>query len=919
MKKPIPFGKYYLLERINVGGMAEVFRAKAFGVEGFERLVAVKRILPNIAEDKDFVRMFIDEAKIAVQLNHANIAQIFDLGVVENDYYIALEHVHGRDLRSIFNRCRHRGGEGDEPGEPMPIAQSCFILMKVCEGLDYAHNKRDQTGRELNLVHRDVSPQNVLVSFEGEVKIIDFGIAKAAGKGSKTQAGILKGKFGYMSPEQVRGLPVDRRSDVFSCGIVLYELLTGERLFVGESDFSTLEKVRNVEILPPSTYNRRIPDELERIVLKALAKDTEERYQSAIDLHDELQAFVYTAGEFYSRKDLAGWMKATFAAEIEAETAKLESYRHMTAPEGRGAHVASLPTGPSAVPSAPSGRRSTLAMASVVPPPASPAPFRVVGNGRRSAQLPVQAAAGPGVAPAAALVPPVGAQPGEWDDAEDLETAIYTEPGELGGPPASPPAAASLAAAPAGGEQERASLAATARSWPPPVGLPARARNGAQAGKEHALASGSSAPAPLSSSVHDMPTLNQKRQHVPAAPLPGEDPPAVVELAALARALPEQVDRDTSSLAFGRSFLRAHGHGKKKWLMPGLWPRLRELRSELRPSTLIQMAATAVVGVVIAILVYVVTSGGASGRQGDRRKAAASAARAPAASSAARPSSTAAPAPAPLAVDPASGFDLIVDPAGAVVKLDGRSIGKAPLQIRNLVEGHHLVEVEGVPGFFGKSQTVQVTLGQAQRVVLKLDAMQVVGRFVSEPPGARVTLIVNGERRPLGFAPVEVALDPREHYQALFRRPGFAPEVRPVAMNGAARVDVVAVLARALPGRPVPQPELVEGEAEPAAAKRTGAAEDAPAPAPADEQQRTVEGEGTLGIMSKPPCRIFIDGRDTGQKTPVVGIQVKAGRHRVTLINNEFGLKESFFVEIQPGEAVKAIKDLTDRLPTANE
>src|SRR5574338_164617 len=325
VKKPTPFGKYYLLEKINTGGMAEVFRAKAFGVEGFERLVAVKRILPNSAEDKEFIRMFIDEAKLAVQLNHANIAQIFDLGVVDGSYYIALEHVHGRDLRGMFDRCR-------QLGDPMPVSQACFVVMKVCEGLDYAHNKRDQAGRELHLVHRDVSPQNVLVSFEGEVKLIDFGIAKAAGKGSKTQAGILKGKFGYMSPEQVRGIPVDRRSDVFSCGIVLYELLTGERLFVGESDFSTLEKVRNVEILPPPTYNRRIPDELERIVLKALSKDPEDRYQNAIDLHDELQAFVYTAGEFYSRKDLAGWMKKTFGKELEEETAKLESYRQLKAP-----------------------------------------------------------------------------------------------------------------------------------------------------------------------------------------------------------------------------------------------------------------------------------------------------------------------------------------------------------------------------------------------------------------------------------------------------------------------------------------------------------------------------------------------------------------------------------------------------------
>ena len=214
----------------------------------------------------------------------------------------------------------------------MPIAQAAFIVMKVCEGLDYAHNKRDAQGRELHLVHRDVSPQNVLISYEGEVKLIDFGIAKAAGKASKTQAGILKGKFGYMSPEQVRGLPIDRRSDIFSVGIVLYELLTGERLFVGESDFSTLEKVRNVEILPPSTYNRKIPDELERIVLKALAKDLEDRYQNAIDLHDDLQAFVYTAGEFYSRKDLAAWMKKIFAVEIEEDNAKLEIYRQLVAP-----------------------------------------------------------------------------------------------------------------------------------------------------------------------------------------------------------------------------------------------------------------------------------------------------------------------------------------------------------------------------------------------------------------------------------------------------------------------------------------------------------------------------------------------------------------------------------------------------------
>ena len=277
--------------------MAEVFKAKTFGVEGFERLVAVKRILPNIAEDEEFIAMFIDEAKIAVQLQHANIAQIFDLGKVDDSYFIALEYVHGRDLRVDLRSHAQQGRVAADRAWP------ATSMMQVCEGLDYAHNKRDCAGPRAELVHRDISPQNILIGYEGEVKLIDFGIAKAAGKASKTQAGILKGKFGYMSPEQVRGLPIDRRSDIFAVGIVLYELLTGERLFIGESDFSTLEKVRNVEILPPSTYNKKIPAGAGAHRAEGAGARSEDRYQNAIDLHDDLQAFLYAVGEFFSRKD----------------------------------------------------------------------------------------------------------------------------------------------------------------------------------------------------------------------------------------------------------------------------------------------------------------------------------------------------------------------------------------------------------------------------------------------------------------------------------------------------------------------------------------------------------------------------------------------------------------------------------------
>jgi len=326
-RQPIPFGKYLLLDRINIGGMAEVWRGKMFGAGGFERLVAIKRILPNIAEDDEFISMFIDEAKISVQLNHANVAKIEELGQIANNYFIAMEYIPGKDMRAIFDR-------GRKKSEPAPVPLVAYMVSKMCEGLDYAHRKKDGMGRDLNIVHRDISPQNVLISFEGEVKVIDFGIAKAAGKATKTQAGILKGKFGYMSPEQIRGLPLDRRSDIFAIGVCLYEMLTGERLFVGDSDFSVLEKVRKAEVAPPSTYNRRIPEALEKIVLKALARDVDERYQYANELGDDLQRFLITSDSIFSRKDLMQYMKSTFAEDVEREKQRLQEYADIKPPEG---------------------------------------------------------------------------------------------------------------------------------------------------------------------------------------------------------------------------------------------------------------------------------------------------------------------------------------------------------------------------------------------------------------------------------------------------------------------------------------------------------------------------------------------------------------------------------------------------------
>ncbi|WNG60352.1 protein kinase [Archangium gephyra] len=374
-RQPIPFGKYLLLDRINIGGMAEVWRGKMFGAGGFERLVAIKRILPNIAEDDEFISMFIDEAKISVQLNHANIAQIYELGQITNSYFIAMEYIPGRDMRAIFDRCRKKG-------EPAPVPLVAYMVAKMCEGLDYAHRKKTNQGHDLNIVHRDISPQNILISFEGEVKVIDFGIAKAAGKATKTQAGILKGKFGYMSPEQIRGLPLDRRSDIFAIGVCLYEMLTGERLFVGDSDFSVLEKVRKAEVAPPSTYNRRIPEALEKIVLKALARDVDERYQYANELGDDLQRFLLTSDSIFGRKDLMQYMKSTFAEDVEREKQRLHEYADIKPPEGM---LAALEMGFSGVPQVQAPASAPVPVQAPVSPPMPATPS--LGGVRRAPTL----------------------------------------------------------------------------------------------------------------------------------------------------------------------------------------------------------------------------------------------------------------------------------------------------------------------------------------------------------------------------------------------------------------------------------------------------------------------------------------------------------------------------------------------------
>ena len=282
----IRYGPYRLLRRIAVGGMAEVFRAKRTGVEGFEKVVAVKRILPHLSDNKEFVDMFINEAKMVAGLTHPNIVQIFDLGKIDRTYFIAMEYVHGHDLRTIMRRAR-------EKGLRIPLDLGLLIVSRVCSALEYAHRKKDERGVPMQIVHRDVSPQNILISFEGDVKLTDFGIAKAATKATITDSGALRGKLLYMSPEQAWGKPMDRRSDVFSLGIVFYEMVTDQKPFLASSERSILETVRECAVVPPSQVNPRIPEKLEKVVMKALARDVEERYQDAAEMYRDLERVLH--------------------------------------------------------------------------------------------------------------------------------------------------------------------------------------------------------------------------------------------------------------------------------------------------------------------------------------------------------------------------------------------------------------------------------------------------------------------------------------------------------------------------------------------------------------------------------------------------------------------------------------------------
>jgi serine/threonine-protein kinase len=308
--------KYEIIKRIGTGGMAEVFKASSTSVEGFQKLVAIKRVLPSLTENERFVRMFLDEAKIALPLSHTNIVQTFDLGMADETYFIVMEYVECATLKDVVNMLQKEGSR-------LGVAEACYVALEILKGLDYAHSKTDADGESLNIVHRDISPPNILLSRSGEVKITDFGLAKAKSQAELTDPGVVKGKFGYLSPEAAHGEDIDGRTDIFAVGILLWEMLTGQRLFLGESDYETLELVREADIPPVASRGRRIPESLQDILDGALAKHPDDRYRTARQLGEHLAQFLYARGEPVTSFQLRPYVRAVLG-EQQPEAAEAE-------------------------------------------------------------------------------------------------------------------------------------------------------------------------------------------------------------------------------------------------------------------------------------------------------------------------------------------------------------------------------------------------------------------------------------------------------------------------------------------------------------------------------------------------------------------------------------------------------------------
>ncbi|MBU1238733.1 serine/threonine protein kinase, partial [Myxococcota bacterium] len=309
--------KYKIIKKLDSGGMAEVFLAEMETVKGFKKTVAIKRIRPSLIQEEKFVKMFMDEARLSLYLQHANIASIFDVGMSDKHFFIVMEYVEGLNLKSILELLQN---------PTLPPQLAVFIMQNVCEALHYAHTLKDSSsGKPFHIVHRDISPPNILISKAGEVKLVDFGLAKASSQDEKSEPGLIKGKYSYLSPEAAAGLEVDHRTDIFATGIILFELITGRRLFLGENNYETVLQVKEAHVPKLSSLVPHIHPELDRIVAKSLERDPEKRYMNASDMGDDLTQVLFTMGKAVTKRDISKYVLEALEIKKRQEPSMLIS------------------------------------------------------------------------------------------------------------------------------------------------------------------------------------------------------------------------------------------------------------------------------------------------------------------------------------------------------------------------------------------------------------------------------------------------------------------------------------------------------------------------------------------------------------------------------------------------------------------
>ena len=904
---PKKLAQYQILGRIALGGMAEVFKAVSRGVEGFEKVVAIKRILPHVAEDEEFITMFKDEARIAAQLQHSNIAQIFELKSEGDSFYIVLEYVPGKDLRAMYEH-------GRSVKRPMPLAQVCYIIMQVCEGLDYAHNKKDRHGRPLGLIHRDVSPPNVLVSYEGEVKLIDFGVAKAAGRASQTQAGILKGKFGYMSPEQVRGASIDRRSDIFSLGAVMWEILCNQRLFQAETDFATLEKVRTVNVEPPSRINPAVPNKLEQIVMRALHADLNERYQSASELHDALQAFMFEEGLFYSRKNLAEWMQEQFAKDIEAEKERARQVPPAPPPSNKptprktmmnpGSRPPPPPPGGGKPPPPPPGRK---------PPPPKPKPGRSRQSSIATEAHPSVASLGeaamgkrrgppkpgrpraktmvmtnskpdiPGMGKKGPARPKPPARAGsaapaanadfDWDD-DELETRLFEgqeddalaatpdvssapdsapsgpPPGTPMGPPGAMPPGGPPSAAPPGGAAR--SQLPTPGGRPPGggAGLPTpggpRPAPGGPPGASPAARAPTSLPGPGGGPPGGQgPSPGGPPLGQPLGQPPGQPPGQQ----GYGGAMPQpQQGFQQQPQSFTAPQQQVPQQQPQQQYVPPSAPEHVEANKKSNVGLIIGL----VIGVVAILggVGFFVIGPGFGGGDDDKKTAEAKEEE---------------PTPAVGSVS------LEVTPADAMVKIDGKEYpGGSPRVIPELEPGSHKLEVSQGEGFVTHTQDINIISGQTLPVPVELQPRNVTLLVKVEPDDAVVSLLAGDKATEIGKGKSayehKLVREDGVEYTLAGEAQGYEKASTKIAFDGQATQELTLTLSKS---EAEEEPEAKSGKKK----KRRKKTRRSPPKAKTSELK--------IGVApGNPPATVYVDNKKQSKKTPVF-VKVTPGSHRV--------------------------------------